>query len=66
MSSRNLDGIDRLWVTCQESGGVFLVIHFHGHNILKHPEERTVVSILGAYVIQQMVNLEEEPSCALI
>lgn len=56
---------DSLSTHCQESGDVFLVIHFHGHNILEHPEERTVVTLLGACIIQQMVKLEEEPSCAL-
>ncbi len=58
--SYSLDHVTHL----QEPGDVPLVIDAHGNHVLKHPEERTVLSFFGLGLAQQTVKLEEQPPCA--
>lgn len=49
----------------QEPRNVPLVVDPHGHHVLKHPEEGPFLSSFGTGVVEQMVELEEEPPGAL-
>lgn len=47
----------------QEARDVPLVVDAHGHHVLKHPEEGTVLSFFGLGFAQQAVELEKQPAC---
>lgn len=66
VGSGNLNSINHDRVTLQESRDVPLVVDAHGDHVLKHPEERPVLSFFGPGFAQQTVELKEQPPCAFI
>lgn len=53
------------WLYLEKSRDVPLVTNAHGHHILKEPEEGAVISLLGPRIMQEAVELKEEPASAL-
>lgn len=49
----------------QETADINSVPGVHEYNVLKKPEERSRVILLGLHDVQQPVVLKEEPSCTL-